>query len=100
MHFPLEALKEKGVHRAQVGEREVVLFADARGGFFGAFYVEQDFPEVALSGRALRASDGRTWNAITGGGDSGQLEFAPLIRSFWFGWVQHYPGSELWQGPE
>ncbi len=45
-------------------------------------------------------STGSVWNGLTGRGVRGRLKAEklkalPLTRSFWFGWVDHYPKTKI-----
>jgi hypothetical protein len=93
--YHLPSLERAGDHPIERGGRKAVIFA-GDDGLFGAAYLPEGTEELKLAGRTLRASDGRTWSALTGAGKDGSLEMIPLLPSFWFAWHDHYPDTEFW----
>lgn len=90
--FPLEAVQEAGLVNVEIGGDSYIIFANERRGFFGALKAEEGATGASLGELSLELSDGRSVSLATGE----PLEFAPLIRSFWFAWSKHHPDTKVW----
>ena len=96
--YPLEQILELGLVHDRIGERAVVLVADAKSGAVRVYErgADQQFEAQA---EGLRDQQGRLYRLEEGQLVGDGLE--PLARvpghiSFWFGWYAFYPDTELY----
>ncbi|MEE2778453.1 MAG: DUF3179 domain-containing (seleno)protein [Acidobacteriota bacterium] len=97
--YPIEQLKAARVVNDTLGERSLVLVANARSGAIRPYERGESMFSPAERTDGLRDAQGRryliTEEALVADG------LAPLPRlsghvAFWFGWFGFYPHTELW----
>ena len=106
--YPVKALQQESVINDVVGGTEVVVIASSaseaarayeRGGHrFMA--VSEDSPAAGLPAELLD-SDGATWQVtedylVNAEDPSQKLERLPTHMSFWFGWYQFHPDTQIY----
>ena len=110
--YPFSALsREPVVNEVFEGESIVVVFEKetATGAVFArvvqgrTLTFRRTEPENKKGVFVIDDETGSTWNGLTGKAIDGplkdtQLTARPVTPSFWFGWVDHYPNTAIFQG--
>jgi len=108
--YPFSTLSELGVVNDEPAGVPVVVIFDKESATGVVFRRDLDgrllsFRKPRVGGAAVLVVDNETgsvWDGLTGRAVKGelkgrQLKAVPVTPSFWFGWVDHYPGTILYQ---
>ena len=108
--YESRALGQARIVNDVVGGEEIVVLASAESQGARAYYRGDKSFELAADGDARRGipsvvadADGGTWRVTEGflvntADESEMLERIPTHMSFWFGWFQFHPDTELYTG--
>jgi len=108
--YPFSALSQAGVVNDELEGIPVVVVFDKASATGVMFRRDLDgrmlsFTKPRVGGDAVLVVDNETgsvWDGLTGKALKGelkgqQLRGIPVTPSFWFGWVDHYPDTKLYQ---
>ena len=106
------ALREHRVVNDIVGGEEIVVLGSAASQGARAYYsggksfklVEDESGSHLAIPSVIADADGGTWQVteeflVNAADESEKLARIPTHMSFWFGWFQFHPGTELYTGP-
>lgn len=89
---PMPDLQAKGIVRFKAGGKAVVAYFDPASGQLGAVEEPEGETIVRIEERELVAKSGKRFFLVM---EDGPLKFLPAVRSFWFGWADHYPKTAI-----
>ncbi len=103
--FPFSVLNAEPVVNYEIGSEPVLVFFSAETGT-GVVYIREVNGQVLSFSQVedttiMDGETGTTWNGLTGKAIQGPLVGNTLTRikstsSFWFGWKDFYPDSEIY----